>query len=231
MCRALGDLFWPTAPEVSKEEIDKLDARCLEEQRAVSELKDDEPALEQALDSSEALIVRERERATSVDSRLGSLLSMAAVATALVLGTVTFLTKSDDHLHLVGWSIVVVAALGTYVVVQLLNAIGAAIRGLGRSSVEQDTFLSLLPDGKEARGHHVVRVLHGHARTRRDLSLRIDDKVTCMAIAHRAMKNMTVAMVLGALALFVATVQRAFAGQHGLAQPGIAHDGGGERTH
>ena len=137
-------------------------------------------------------------------------MSLASIASALILASVTFLSKKAEDLGFVRWSVIVVAALGAYISVQFLRAVQAAVKGMERRSAEQDTFLSVVQENKEAMGHFLVRVLHGHANTRRDLSRKIDDKVTWMAIAHRAVLNATFALIAAAVFLCGVTIHRAF---------------------
>lgn len=220
----VGDLFWPSASTDNGAELKKLEERCKQEQEAVAKLNADEAALRQALESSLALLAAERDRSSSVDARLGGLLSLASVATTLVLATVTFLTRKEAGESVyVPWSVWVVAGLGTYTVIQFLGALRGAVKGLGRRAVEQNIFLSLLPDGKEAEAPYLVRILKGHANTRRDLALKIDDKVTWMAIAHRALMNAIGAMVLAAIGLFAVTIQRSWMRAHAKPQAADTH--------
>jgi uncharacterized protein YlzI (FlbEa/FlbD family) len=134
---------------------------------------------------------------------------MGAVATSVVLAFVTFLTKKDiEQQEFVPWTVIAIAVGGAYVVAQLVNAVRAAVAGLERGSLRQDTFLTLVQEPKEARCPYLRRVLKDHADTRLDLATKIDHKVTCMAVAHRSLKNVTGAMVVAALFLLGTTVWR-----------------------
>lgn len=208
--RLFTDVFWPSSAKVSQAELDKLKERCEKEQEAASALRNNEQALQRAFEFSLALLASERERSSSVDSRLSGIVSLASVASALVLASVTFLSKKAADLGFVRWTVVVVAVVGAYIAVQFLRAVQAAVKGMARRSVEQDTFLSLVEEDGVAAGYHLVRILHGHANTRRDLSRKIDDKVTWMAVAHRAVLNATVALIVAAVFLCGVTIQRTF---------------------
>lgn len=207
--RPFTDFFWPSAGKPTEAELTKRRARCDAEKAATMALKDDEVALERALESSRAIIAAEKDRCASVETRLGIILSMAAVATTVVLAFVTFLTKRDiEQPQFVRWTVIAVAVGGAYVVLQLVGAVRAAVTGLARGSVRQDTFLSLIQEPKEARPRYLCRILEDHAETRMDLTAKIDHKVTCMAIAHRALMNVTGAMVIAALFLLATTISR-----------------------
>jgi hypothetical protein len=207
--RTLTDFFWPSAGKPTEEELTKRRTRCDTEKAATMALKDDEAALERALESSRAIIAAEKDRCASVETRLGIILSMAAVATTVVLAFVTFLTKRDiEQPQFVRWTVIAVAIGGAYVVLQLVGAVRAAVNGLARASVRQDTYLSLIPEPEEARSRYLRRILEDHAETRMDLTAKIDHKVTCMAIAHRALMNVTGAMVIAAVFLLATTISR-----------------------
>ncbi|MGA2261836.1 MAG: hypothetical protein ABSH28_10400 [Acidobacteriota bacterium] len=129
-------------------------------------------------------------RGQSVDSRLTSIVGLCSIAGTIVFGTL--LVKAT--MPPLGWWRWVMALGGLYLTAQLCAAILAAVRGLARREyLAIDPFP--YPRG-EAKTLHQRRRIGEYSEAILDHRIRNDEKVTQMAVAHRALMNFLVTLLL-----------------------------------
>jgi len=91
-------------------------------------------------------------------------------------------------------------ALGAlYLTLQLCSAILAAVRGLSRRFYNAETSEVVLPTVGEEQADHLKRHMQWCLQTLADHQAQNNAKVTQMAVAHRAMTNFLVGLMLVAL--------------------------------
>ena len=150
-------------------------------------------------DAVQAELKREDDRRTSVDGRLQAVGSVVPVAVTLLLAVVTFLTsgRSGDFRPI---SIKVLAFISSYAALQFLRAMIASVTGLGRRKYRAlrpaDIVTNVASEREYIRGR--VIALIGWIDLHREQN---NEKVTNLALAHRAMLNGAAALVCGVLVL------------------------------
>lgn len=195
----LIDLAWPSlepfaleAERAERRRQERLDAN-LATVKGMSGRTSEEVAA--VLHDCRNLLEGERGRRQSVEARLTTVLGLASVAAAVTFGSLVSQLSIDAGLHRSMWSRAF-GLLAFYIVLQLLSAVLASVRGLERRGYlevsAEDLFL-LPTEGQEDRAKRqmcsLLRVLDDH----HVLNSR---KVEQMAIAHRALQNFVGAMVV-----------------------------------
>jgi hypothetical protein len=134
------------------------------------------------------LLEEEDARRQSVDVRLTSIVGLCSVAGTIVFGGI--LAQAAGALRFQETWMRYVMALGAfYLAAQLCSAILAAIRGLSRRNYQVDTVKSILPSPDDDRPTHLLRRIGACFELLSEHRTNTNDKVTQMAVAHRAMKN------------------------------------------
>ena len=206
----LGDFWWdvrdcifpaprPLDPETVRQQTERQETDRLEASRRISALPSDEESLRLYLGDTMRLLAEEQERRTSVESRLTSLMGFISIAGTVVFGGLvaewagTLLLRS----RIAEW-IFTVGAL--YIALQLFCALMATIRGVSRKAYVADAPLDVI--------RKVGVPITGHIRERIRQNLEIlesartvsNSKVEHMAVAHRAIENFLVALLIVATA-------------------------------
>jgi hypothetical protein len=150
------------------------------------------------LASCKELLAQEDGRRQSVDTRLTAIVGLSSIAGTIVFGGMLTQPQAFRSPHgVAGW---LLACGPLYLTLQVCSAILAAVVGLGRRGYFTSTPTDVLPTRDEAPSVHLRRQLASCLHTLADTQVRNDDKVTQMAVAHRAMRNFLVGLlVLGAL--------------------------------
>lgn len=140
-----------------------------------------------ALDAIDELLTKEGDRKSSVETRLTTMVGLASVAATLVTGIT--LAEASSSMKLENPWRWIIALLVMYLVLQLFDAIHWAVIGLGRRAYSTLTAEDVLPqsglaeeDWLRQRIVERVEMLHDN----RELT---NEKVTAMAVAHRAVAN------------------------------------------
>lgn len=160
-------------------------------QRAIREAEDDRLAgglpgtkdeLATCLAAIKELLDREEGRRQGVESRLTTIVGLSSIAGTIVVGAMI----APRSLH-GGFGLLLTFAL-FYLALQLCSAIRSAVSGLARRGYRANMPVDVLP-GAEAEAVHLRRQIRSLLATLADHRSVNDEKVTMMAVAHRAMHN------------------------------------------
>lgn len=210
-CTDLTDLVFPrlAGSTRSREVTAKKHWRKLAglDQRSVEQLGSDEEQLKQYATEVDKLLEREQSRKQSVEGRLTSIIGLTSIAATIVLsglvslaaGTLPAPPKPTTLLFAIG---------SLYLVLQLFVALFAAVNGLSRAVHLEDTAADLFEAQKSAPGVRLRREIARKLGQVRDYRRNGDAKVDQMAVAHRAVKNFLVALLLLAFAAAWVAVTR-----------------------
>jgi hypothetical protein len=191
---------YPLSPDKQRQEDAKIETELQECRTRLAALPNDEESLATTVADFTGLIADERERRTSVEARLTTMVGLASIAgTLLISGLVAEAAGTlQPSVPLARWMI----ALGSfYLILQICCAILAAVRGLRRRGFAATVGTDLLPPVGISKVDHLrerVSDLVGMLENHRAVN---EHKVTAMAVAHCALTNFLFGlMVLGALA-------------------------------
>lgn len=201
----IGDCFYPRLyGDKAPQNMSAFQTQTnLEEQ--VATLHSDEARLKESLASIGQLVEQEQLRRGSVDTRLMSIIGLTSVAATIVLTALFAMAFGTMPLPqgAAKWALV----LGCfYLAIQLHAALSAAVNGLSRASYTAETAFDLLPSKQLAIAvffrHRIlskIKLLEQH----QDVN---NNKVSQMAVAHRAMFNflyglLFLAVIAGVLAI------------------------------
>ncbi len=192
----LTDFIWPTL-------------ETLKANNAQNEKDQHQPQwtgeLREAQQEAERLITIEDDRLKAVEVKLQAVLNVAPIIITLVLALVTFITQKAQSY--VAISVVLIVAGGAYVALQFLRAVFAAIDGIGRKQFLRLTIDDIHPQTNESPETYRLRILHAQLSCSTHNSKVTNDKVSQLALAHRAIKNalgmlLFLIVALGIVAIF-----------------------------
>ena len=166
--------------------------KCWEERTAALPAK--EETLVQYLAACKTALGDENQRQQSVDARLTTIIGLSSIAGTIVFGTM--LTNIPRAPSALSW--LMLLSLG-YLILQLVSAISAGIRGLERRAYDAMPFVDLLPTGKEAPAYYCRRRIEQFFAVLVQNQDQNNAKVTQMAVAHRATKNFVGGLVIFAM--------------------------------
>ena len=150
-------------------------------------------------------LVQLEERIKGVESKLVALLTLTSVlstAVAASLAAATTLGRVEEDAELLAWCAVF---LVFYASIQILRSLWATVDGLVRRGYKQLSPDDIVPQGGEANDAYRVRLLNLQANHLRWNEWVVNEKVSCMAVAHVALKNaLTVIFLLVLLTLGIA---------------------------
>jgi len=200
----IADCTFPTAQSLSKADAaaqDLQDQNELNDARArITAFPNPAPELvRKYLEDSIGLLDEDKDRRQSVESRLTSIMGLSSIAGTVVFGGIIAQATGTIHSPSTrfGWGM---ASAALYLTLQLCSAILAAVRGLSRKTFAAENSDSVLPQIGESEFDHYRR----RAKTCMQILIQnrrqTNAKVTQMAVAHRAMKNFLLALLLIALA-------------------------------
>lgn len=185
----------PREPDVIHEELERQAAQREESERRITGLPEDDEQLRGYLSSCKNLLATEDERRQGVDARLTTIVGLSSIAGTIVLGSM-FGQPSSLRNGLQGWLL----AFGLfYLTLQVCSAILAAILGLGRRGYHTIMPADVLPVQGEAPAVQLRRQIANCLDILDDGRSKNNEKVTQMAVAHRAMLN----FLAGLLALAI----------------------------
>lgn len=173
----------------------RLDAVRAEEESLVAGLPSNEAHLKEHLESVEKLVEKEQSRRTSVDARLMSIVGLTSIAATVVLTALFAMAAGTMPLpqDVSKWTLV----LGCfYLALQLFAALYAAVKGLSRASYSSETAADLLPPPQLTRSNFLRRCISNKfdlLKQHQDVN---NEKVSQMAVSHRAVLNFLVALVI-----------------------------------
>jgi len=199
----ISDCIFPLPQPQSQAEIVTERERAAAAQASldadIADLPGKAEQLGPCLASCKELLAQEDGRRQSVDTRLTTIVGLSSIAGTIVFGSMLTQPQTFRSPHgVAGWLL----ALGPlYLTLQVCSAILAAVLGLGRRGYLTSTPMDVLPTRDEPPSVHLRRQVTSCVHMLADTQARNDEKVTQMAVAHRAIKNFLVGLlVLGALA-------------------------------
>ena len=158
----------------------------------------DRDAKKEAREALHFLAQQAQERVDSVEGRLQTLVSLAAVAAAVTFGI--GVSGIDGKLGN-SPSATTLAVAAVYAVVQLLCALRAAVNGLGRSSFLTLDSEDLIPRERESEGDREERLAELWLDVMFSIEVSGHRKVEQMAVAHCALKNFVYGVLVAAAAV------------------------------
>jgi hypothetical protein len=193
------DIVFPLARSLSdeqlKQEKKKGDAEIEECRARVAALPPHEKSLRKYSEVSEKLLEEEDNRRQSVEARLTSIMGLTSIAGTVVFsGIIAQATgKLPTQATLLKW---ILAIGAVYLTLQICSALLAAVSGLSRRAYPADRPRDLLPSSGVAppsylrsRIVELVKMVVEHRSEN-------NEKVTQMAVAHRAMRNFLVGLLI-----------------------------------
>jgi hypothetical protein len=186
-----------TGDEITEQERN-LNALRTECASRVNGLTTDEKELDKYFAECSSRLEDEKARGQGVESRLTSIMGLSSIAGSIVFGSTLALATGTVHVerNILRW---VIAGGALYLTVQLCSAVLAAVRGLSRRQYSSESAADILPAVKEASVAYVTRRIGSKTNELVDLQQRNNEKVTQMAVGHRAMINFLVVLVLFSL--------------------------------
>ena len=136
----------------------------------------------------------ERQRQQSVDTRLTTIVGLSPIAGTIVFGTL--LNNMSRTPSVLFW--LMLLSFG-YLILQLVSAIHAGVRGLERRAYDTMPFTDLLPSSNEASTHYYRCQIKQFFATLVQNQDQNNEKVTQMAKAHCAVKNFIGGLVVFAV--------------------------------
>ena len=144
--------------------------------------------------SSRLLQLEERNR--GVEFKLVILLTLTSVlstAVAASLAAATTLGTVEDDAKPIAWFAVF---LVSYAAIQILRSLWATVDGLVRRGYKQLSPDDIVPQSGEANDAYRVRLLNLQVNHLRWNEWVVNEKVSCMAVAHTSLKNALTAIFL-----------------------------------
>lgn len=204
----LRDVLWPMAYSAGPHAViagERRRAKLLEEEAQILTALAVESRFESiklAFEGAQSLLESERSRRASVEARLTTTFGLASVANSILLALVTsFVGKQvETSMALVPLLLAIV-----YLVAQCASAGLAAVRGLTRRAGDASTFANLARGPGESEKQHLLRRTRELLDEYRAFSEATNEKVDAMAVAHVAVRNFLIGILL-ALCAWVALV-------------------------
>ena len=134
-------------------------------------------------------LVQLEDRIRGVESKLTALLTLTSVLSAAVaasLAAATTLGNIDEGVKLLVWF---AAFLVFYAGIQILRSLWATVDGLARRAYKQLTPDDIVPQNGESNDMYQVRLLDLQVNNLNWNEWVVNEKVSCMAVAHTALKN------------------------------------------
>ena len=194
-----ADCIYPRLRPLSKEDEDRESERANEEQEEaearIKTLPDDDNFRTQYLSGWAKLLYEAEEARRSVEARLTSTIGLSSIAGTIVFGAIIGLASGTLHVDAF-WHRLVLSIGALYLVVQICCAILASIRGLERKNYASAQASDILPSLNETQKDYTRRQIALYTRRLTDMRSNTKEKVSQMALAHRAMKNFIVGLSL-----------------------------------
>lgn len=134
-------------------------------------------------------LVQLEDRIRGVESKLMALLTLTSVLSAAIaasLAAATTLGNIDEGVKLLVW---LAAFLVFYAGIQILRSLWATVDGLARRAYRQLTPDDIVPQNGEASEAYQMRLLNLQVNNLNWNEWVVNEKVSCMAVAHTALKN------------------------------------------
>lgn len=144
------------------------------------------------------LLDREQSRRQSVEGRLTSIVGLTSIAATIVIGILAALAAGTLSV-LPGLATVLFAVGGLYLVLQLCIALLASVDGLSRAGQLEETASDLFESRASAPPVRLRRDIARKLERLRDFRRGMDMRVSRMAVAHQAIRNFLVGLLLLAI--------------------------------
>jgi hypothetical protein len=192
-----------TAAEMDAEKVKRQEQIDQATKRITSKNKDE---LKTVLGDLDVLTDADDERRKSVDTRLSTIVGLTSIAATLVTGLIV--AQAAGTLSLSNtWSRGLIALLALYLVIQLCDAIGWAIKGQSRAKYREDSIDSVIRDTICSEENWLRKRIVEKVEQMLDNKAQIDTKVTMMAVAHRATANFVGGLIVLSLVGLAASLQ------------------------
>ena len=165
-------------------------------------------SLESVHDSLREACQDEADRFRTVESKLLGISGLAPVAMAIIVASLMVLANSNAQAF-TRFSVLSVGLIGGYIALSFLRAILAAIAGLKRRPFVVVLLKDLFPLPNENKSDYLARNCSELAKVIRGNRVQIDAKVTWLAIAHTAIRNAVVGLLLLVIVIIVLAVLQA----------------------
>lgn len=153
-----------------------------------SEAPADEAAMHEYFAACKDALDAEQQRQQSVEARLTTIVGLFSIASTVVFGAILTAMPSANGLPRVSqWLLAGMFLSLAYIVLQLISAILAGVRGSERRNYA--SYPDLLPNPLESSMDYCRRQIKQFSSVLEDTREQNNEKVTQMAVAHRAMKN------------------------------------------
>jgi len=160
-------------------------------------------SLKRSKESMTGLLESDEDRRASVDGRLTTMVGLASIAAALVTGIIV--AQASGTLKIESPARWVIAIVVLYLALQLCDAICWAIHGLQRKDYFSLTATDALPKPNLSEEERLRADIVERAEMLHDNRKITDEKVTAMAVAHRAAMNFAVGLFALAVAGLLAS--------------------------
>jgi hypothetical protein len=149
----------------------------------------------------------EADRIRTVETKLLGISGLSPLAMAVVVGAFTVLTNGNLR-SFTRSSVLVVGVVEGYVTLQLLRAILSAIAGLKRRSFYTSSLADLYPVPNEDKASYLSRMCKELASIIRGNRSEIDAKVTWLDVAHTAIRNAVIGLLILVVVIMVLAVHQ-----------------------
>jgi len=149
----------------------------------------------------------EEERGKAVDQKLLAILQFAAIAVSVSLGVATFLAVAPRP-GLAKGPFTVIVCVAAYVSIQCFRAALAAVDGLGRRGFARPTLIEMAWREDSNMISYQHRIAYQRLCCLAQNGEVINQKVSCMAVAHASVKNALAVLVLTSAGLALVAVVR-----------------------
>lgn len=204
------DFIWPAVEpwtrDQEQEERAKRQARIDADLAALEAISTDSAKLGLTADRCEVLLDDENRRREQIEARLTSVLGLSTVTGAIMAATLTIRFGAASG-RPETWISKTFSVFVLYIVMQLACGLLSAVAGLKRRKYaslqrgDEDAPGSCLPGIAESEAHYMYRKLKLCIDALHDNYAANNDKVSRMAVAHRAIEN-----ALGGVLLLIAFV-------------------------
>jgi len=186
------DCIYPYAPSASQEEIQNHATRLSKQAQEL--LQSDEPK-KNLSEECEKLLAEEDSRRQSIDQRLTTVMGLASIAATILFTGILAEASGTLHFknHVLSW---VIAIGSLYLALQICRAILSAIEGLSRRTYDGVEPIDVLQRSDENETFYLRRRAATYIGMLGDHQLQNNAKVDSMAVAHRALKNFIIALLL-----------------------------------
>lgn len=199
----LIDCIFPLSQPLGDDELRREKERRereIEECRTrVAALPSDEDSLRYYVEVAEKVLEGESARRQNVEARLTSIMGLSSIAGTIVFGGIVAQATGTlpTHSSSLKW---IIATGALYLTLQLCSALLAAVRGLSRRAYSAETPTDLFPAKGVAVQEYLRSRLTQFAEMLEDHRSENNRKVSHMAVAHCAMRNFFIGLLVFAFA-------------------------------